>query len=81
MEPLRWNIVVRVAKNSFRSSPDHVDLPSTVVAVALQVAFIAAGLTYRKYQLALAAGLGLKVVSNKSFNKTLRYMRPVVKRR
>ena len=65
---------------SFRSSPDHVDLPSTVVAVALQVAFIAAGLTYRKYQLALAAGLGLKVVSNKSFNNTLRYMRPVVKK-
>ena len=51
-----------------------------MVAVALQVAFIAAGLTYRKYQMALAAGLGLKVVSNKSFNKTLRYMRPVVKK-
>ena len=39
-----------------------------VVGVALQVAF-----TYRKYQLAIAA------VSNKAFDKTLQYMRPVVK--
>ena len=64
---------------TFTSSSKHVFLASTVVGVALQVAFIAAGLTYRKYQLAIAAGLGLKAVSNKAFDKTLQYMRPVVK--
>ena len=43
------------------------------------MAFIAAGLTYRKYQLVLAAGLGLKVASSKAFISTLKYIRPVVK--
>ena len=65
---------------TFKSSENHNSLTDTIIGVALQVAFIAAGLTYRKYQLVMAAGLGLNVVSNKVFNKTLRHMKPVVKK-
>ena len=49
---------------TFKSSPSH-DLSCSIFGVALQVAFISAGLMYCKYQMVHGAGLGLSVVSVK----------------
>ena len=49
---------------TFKSSSSH-DLSCSIVGIALQVAFISAGLMYCKYQIVHGAGLGLSVVSVK----------------
>ena len=63
---------------TFASSALHEASKQTVVSVALQVGFVAAGCSHAQYRKVLAHALGMHGVSFGQFYKVLKMMHPVV---
>ena len=64
---------------NFNSSTLHVTSNQTLLSVALQVGFVAAGCSYAQYHKVLAQSFGMHAVSFDQFYATLKTMHPVVK--
>jgi hypothetical protein len=67
-----------VRRVQFNSSAVHEATQQTLVGLALQVAFIAAGCTHAQYQKVLAHAFGMYAVSQQQFYSTLKCMYPHV---
>ncbi len=63
----------------FRTSSSNTSLAKADLNLAAQVAFLAAGCTYATYVKVLKHVLGMKVVKDTTFMKTIQTLHPIVK--